>query len=249
MSTSVFISTFLAATIEVIEMVAIVVAVGVTRSWRVALLGASAGLVLLAVLIGVVGTALQGVPLKPVRLVVGALLLAFGTQWLRKGILLVSRDGWATGIGAESVDADVPPGFDWTGFVLSFKGVSLEGLEVAVIVLAFGAASRAIGSAAIGAAASVLIVGALGLASYRLVARIPRRALQLFVGALLTTFGTFWAGEGLSVGWPGGELALVWLGAVYVAAALLLVRVVSAWRRGIAPHVETERPSAAEAAR
>ena len=93
------------------------------------------------------------------------------------------------------------------------------------------------------------IVGALGLASYRLVARIPRRALQLFVGALLTTFGTFWAGEGLSVGWPGGELALVWLGAVYVAAALLLVRVVSAWRRGIAPHVETERPSAAEAAR
>jgi hypothetical protein len=104
MSTSVLVSTFLATTIEVIEMVAIVVAVGVTRSWRVALLGAAAGLVLLAVVVGVLGTALQGVPLKPVRLVVGALLLAFGSQWLRKGILLVSRDGWATGIGEESVD-------------------------------------------------------------------------------------------------------------------------------------------------
>jgi uncharacterized membrane protein len=249
MNVSVLVSTFLAATIEVIEMVAIVVAVGVTRSWRVALLGAFAGLVLLAVLIGALGTALQGVPLKPLRLVVGALLLAFGSQWLRKGVLLVSRDGWATGTGEQRVDEDVPSGFDWQGFVLSFKGVSLEGLEVAVIVVAFGAASRTIGSAAIGAAASVLIVGALGLASYRLVARIPRRALQLFVGAMLVTFGTFWAGEGLSVGWPGAELALVWLGAVYVAAALLLVRAVSAWRRGIAPRLETEGLSPAGASR
>jgi uncharacterized membrane protein len=249
MNVSVLVSTFLAATIEVIEMVAIVVAVGVTRSWRVSLLGAFAGLVLLAVLIGALGTALQGVPLKPLRLVVGALLLAFGSQWLRKGILLVSRDGWATGIGGQSVDEDVPPGFDWTGFVLSFKGVSLEGLEVAVIVVAFGAASHSIGSAAIGATASIVIVGALGLASYRLVARIPRRALQLFVGALLTTFGTFWAVEGLSIDWPGGDLALVWLGAFYVAAALLLVRAVSAWRREIAPRVVPEPPSPARARR
>lgn len=244
MNGSVLLATFLAAAIEVIEMVAIVVAVGVTRSWRAALLGALAGLVLLAVLIGVLGTALQGVPLKPLRLVVGALLLTFGAQWLRKGIFRAARDGWATGIGEEHVDDDIPPGFDWQGFVLSFKGVSLEGLEVAVIVVAFGGASRAIGSAAIGAAAAVVIVGALGLASYRLVARIPRRALQLFVGALLVTFGTFWAGEGLSVDWPGGDLALVWLGAVYVAAALLLVRVVSGWLHERAPHEHVE-PSAA----
>ena len=99
------------------------------------------------------------------------------------------------------------------------------------------------------AAASILIVGALGLASYRLVARIPRRALQLFVGALLTTFGTFWAGEGLSVDWPGGDLALVWLGAFYVVAALVLVQAVSAWRRGIAPHYDIEKPSPAGAGR
>jgi uncharacterized membrane protein len=248
MNVSVFASTFLASTIEVIEMVAIVVAVGVARSWRAALLGALAGLVVLAVLIGVLGTALQGVPRNPIRIVIGALLLAFGSQWLRKGILIVSRDGWRTGIGEEQVeDDDVPSRFDWQGFVLSFKGVSLEGLEVAVIVVAFGAAAHAIGAAAIGAAASVVIVGALGLASYRYVARIPRRALQLFVGALLVTFGTFWAGDGLRVGWPGGELALVWLGAIYVAAALLLMRRVSAWRQRIAPRLEHGRPVPAEA--
>ena len=249
MNATVLVSTFLAASIEVIEMVAIVVAVGVTRSWRVALLGAGAGLVLLAVLIAALGTALQGVELKPLRVVIGALLLAFGTQWLRKGILLVSRDGWDTGIGEQHVDKDVPQGFDWKGFVLSFKGVSLEGLEVAVIVVAFGAASNAVGSAAIGAAASVILIGALGAASYRLVARIPRRALQLFVGAMLVTFGTFWAGEGLSIGWPGEELALVWLAAVYVISALILVRTVSAWRRGISPQLKTEQTASAGAAR
>src|SRR2546426_11658470 len=249
MNVSVFVSTFLAASIEVIEMVAIIVAVGVTRQWRGALAGTLAGLSVLAILIAALGTALQSVPLTPLRLVVGALLLVFGLQWLRKGVLRVSRDGWATGIGEQQVEEDVGDGFDWTGFLLAFRGVSLEGLEVAVIVVAFGAANHAIASAAIGAAASVLLIGALGAASYRLVARIPRRALQLFVGALLTTFGTFWANEGLGAGWPGGDLALLWLGAFYIAAALVLVRVVSYWRRGTLRRLRAQHPLAEGASR
>jgi uncharacterized membrane protein len=244
MNVSVFVSTFLAASIEVIEMVAIIVAVGVTRQWRGALAGTFAGLLVLAVLIAALGTALQGVPLTPVRLVVGALLLVFGLQWLRKGVLRVSREGWATGIGQQQVEEDVGDGFDWTGFILAFRGVSLEGLEIAVIVAAFGAAAHAIASAAVAAAASVLLIGALGLASYRLVARIPRRALQLFVGALLTTFGTFWAGEGLRVDWPGNDFSLLWLGVVYVAAGLVLVGVVSDWRRGRLSRPGAPRPAA-----
>jgi uncharacterized membrane protein len=180
------------------------------------------------------------VPLSPIRVVVGALLLTFGLQWVRKGVLSVARYGWTEGIGERQVEEGVGSGFDWTGFVLAFRGVALEGLEVAVIVVAFGAADHAIGSAAIGAAASVVLVGALGAATYRVVARIPKRALQLFVGALLTTFGTFWAGEGLGADWPGGDLALLWLGAFYIAAALVLVRVVSYWRQ------DTPRLRAAE---
>ena len=242
MNTTVLVSTFLAASIEVIEMVAIVIAVGATRQWRGALAGTLGGLVVLAVLIGGLGTALQQVPLSPIRVVVGALLLTFGLQWVRKGVRIVSRDGWTTGIGEQQVEEGVGDGFDWTGFLLAFRGVSLEGLEVAVIVVAFGAADHAIASAAIGAAASVLLVGALGAASYRLVARIPRRALQLFVGALLTTFGTFWAGEGLGADWPGGDLALLWLGAFYVAAALVLVRVVSYWRQGTPRRLRAAAP-------
>ncbi len=234
MNWGVFVSTFLAASIEVIEMVAIVVAVGVTRSWRAARVGAAGGLVVLAVAIAALGAALQGLSLETLRLVVGALLLAFGSQWYRKGILIVSRDGWASGVGEEDVDDDVPAGFDWTGAFLSFKGVALEGLEVAVIVVAFGAAADSIGAAIVGATVSLVVIGALGVATYRYVAAIPRRALQLFVGAMLTTFGTFWAGDGLGVEWPGGDFALVWLGALYVAAALLLLYIVSGWRGGSA---------------
>ncbi|MGH3782341.1 MAG: hypothetical protein ACRDRO_17415 [Pseudonocardiaceae bacterium] len=114
--------------------------------------------------------------------------------------------------------------------MLSFKGVSLEGMEVAVIVVAFGAAAGAVGSAVVGAAAAIIVLGTLGGLTYRLVARIPRRALQLFVGAMLTTFGTFWAGEGLGVAWPGDQLALLTLGAVYVVAALGLLSRVRHWR-------------------
>jgi uncharacterized membrane protein len=222
------VTTFLAAAIEVIEMVAIVVAVGSTRSWRAALVGAGAGLVVLVALVAAFGTALRGVPLPPIRLVVGALLLVFGLQWLRKGVLRVAAQGWAVGHGEEDVDdSDLPSGrFDWTGFVLSFKGVSLEGLEVAVIVVAIGGASGALGSAVIGAAAAVIVLAAVGAATRRLIARVPRRAMQLFVGALLSAFGTFWAGQGLGVSWPGAELALLWLATLYMSTGVALLSAV-----------------------
>jgi uncharacterized membrane protein len=233
------VTTFFAAAIEVIEMVAIVVGVGSTRSWRAALVGAGGGLVVLAVLVTAVGTALRAVPLAPIRLVVGALLLVFGLQWLRKGVLRIVAGGWSVGQGEEQVDDDdVPSGrFDWTGFVLSFKGVSLEGLEVAVIVLAVGGAAGALGSAVVGAAAAVVVLAAVGAATYRLVARIPRRALQLFVGALLSAFGTFWSTEGLGVRWPGSELSLVWLVALYAAFGIVLVRLVGGWQRAASVEV------------
>lgn len=225
-------SAFLASSIEVLEMVAIVVAVGAARSWRGALLGAAGGLVVLAAVVAGLGPALQQVSLQPLRLVVGALLLVFGLGWLRKGILRVSRDGWLAGMGEEQVDDDGPVDgrFDWTSFVVSFKGVSLEGLEVAVIVVAFGSAAGDLPSAAAGAAGAVAAVGLLGALTHRLVARIPRRALQLVVGAMLTTFGTFWAVEGTGAAWPGGAWALAWLAGAYLAASVGALRLAAGWR-------------------
>jgi uncharacterized membrane protein len=242
---TVLLAAFFATAIEVIEMVAIVVGVGVARSWRASLVGASAGLIVLAALVAGLGTAVRDVPLTPVRLVVGALLLVFGLQWLRKGVLRVAHDGWGVGHTAPDFDSadSGQRGFDWTGFVLSFKGVSLEGLEVAVIIVAFGAAAGAVGSAVMGAVAAVIVLGAVGGLTYRLIARIPRRALQLFVGAMLTTFGTFWAGEGLGVAWPGDQWALLAFGAVYVVAALGLLRWVRHWRRDTKQRTAQQRPA------
>jgi uncharacterized membrane protein len=115
------------------------------------------------------------------------------------------------------------PGMDWTAWFLSFKGVVLEGLEVAFIVVTFGAGANHLLGAAIGGVAAVIIVGGIGLALHQSVRRIPRSLLQLIVGILLTTFGTFWAIEGLGVEWPGGDAAIPGLLILYVATALTYI--------------------------
>jgi uncharacterized membrane protein len=224
---SVFITTFLAAAVEVIEMVIIVVGVGSIRGWRSTWLGAAAGLGVLAVVVLALGTALRLVPIGALRLLVGSLLLVFGLQWLRKGIRRVSANG-LRGMGARSAPAeDIPAtGVDWTAFVLSFKGVLLEGLEIALIVVSFGAAAQAFPSAVLGAAAALVVISGAGLLARGLVQRIPRSALQLLVGTLLSSFGTFWAVEGLGVAWPGADAAIVALVAWYaLAAAWYITRV------------------------
>jgi uncharacterized membrane protein len=217
---AVFATTFLASAVEVIEMVIIVVGVGAARGWRSTLLGAAAGLAVLAVLILALGTALTLVPINVLRLVVGSLLFVFGLQWLRKGIHRVSANGFR-GMGARSAtDTDIPShGMDWTAWLLSFKGVVLEGLEVAVIAVTFGAAARAFPTAVLAAVAAFVVIGGAGLLARRAVERIPRSALQLVVGTLLSAFGTFWAVEGLGVAWPGADLAVIALVGWYVLAA------------------------------
>jgi uncharacterized membrane protein len=233
---SVFVTTFLAACVEVIEMVIIVVGVGSVRGWRSTWLGAGAGLAVLAVLVLAFGTALTAVPIGVLRLVVGSLLLVFGLQWLRKGILRVSANG-LRGMGERSASAEGVPavGVDWTAFVLSFKGVLLEGLEVAFIVVAFGLTAQALPTAILGAAAAFVVVAGAGLLARRVVQRIPRSALQLLVGTLLTSFGTFWAVQGLGVAWPGDEAAILALVGWYALAATVYIGLLRQHARSLVP--------------
>src|SRR5690349_9310258 len=85
-----FLTTFLASAVEMVEALTIVLAVGLTRGWRSALIGVGAALAALAVLVGALGPAISDVPIDDLRLVIGALLLIFGLQWLRKAILRAS---------------------------------------------------------------------------------------------------------------------------------------------------------------
>ena len=217
----VLITTFLASAVEAIEMVTIVVGVGASRGWRSTLLGAASGFAVLAVLVIGLGAALARIPIGGLRIVVGGLLLVFGLQWLTKGVRRVAARGLAGLQMSEPRDlAHDGPGIDWTAFVLAFKGVVLEGLEVAFIVVSFGLNASQLGLAVIGGVAAVVAIGGVGLAVHPAVSRIPRSLLQLIVGLMLTTFGTFWSLEGLGVSWPGGDVAIPGLlGAYGVTAA------------------------------
>ena len=223
---AVLITTFLASAVEAIEMVTIVVGVGATRGWRSTIIGAASGFGVLAVIVVILGAALSVVPVGPLRLVIGALLLVFGLQWFRKGIMRVAARGLA-GIGGSDPHGDGElwsrPDMDWTAWFLAFKGVVLEGLEVAIIVVSFGAGANQLGGAVIGGVGAIIIVGGIGLLLHRSVRRIPRSLLQLIVGVLLTTFGTFWALEGLGVEWPGGDASIPGLLVLYVATALFYI--------------------------
>jgi uncharacterized membrane protein len=221
----VLLTTFLASAVEAIEMVTIVVGVGATRGWRSTLIGTAAGFVVLAVVVIVLGAALSLIPIGVLRLVVGTLLLIFGLQWFRKGVMRVAARGWA-GVGEahyEEHGQSPSTGMDWTAFVLAFKGVVLEGLEVAFIVVTFGANANQLPTAVIGGVGAVVVIGGIGLLTHRIVSRIPRSVLQLVVGLLLTTFGTFWAIEGLGVEWPASDGAIIGLLFWYSMAALAYI--------------------------
>src|SRR5713226_6228828 len=217
----VLVTTFLASAVEAIEMVTIVLGVGATRGWRATIVGAVAGFGVLAIIVVVAGLALSRVPIGPLRLIVGALLLVFGLQWFRKGVIRVAAHGLA---GFRLAATDEPlewtgPGLDWTAFVLAFKAVVLEGLEVAFIVVSFGASYGQLGIAIVGGVAAVVVIGGIGVALQRIVTRIPRSLLQLVVGIMLTTFGTFWALEGLGIEWPGSDGAILGLLVLYALTA------------------------------
>jgi uncharacterized membrane protein len=220
----VLLTTFLASSVEAIEMVTIVVGVGVTRGWRSTLAGAASAFVVLAAIVAVLGVALTAIPIEPLRALVGTLLLLFGLQWFRKGIVRVAAQGLAGYHRRETDDEDVASaGIDWTAFVLSFKGVLLEGLEVALIVVSFGATAGQLGPAIAAGSAAVAVIGGIGVAVNPWVSRIPRSLLQLVVGTMLTSFGTFWALEGLGVSWPQGDPDIALLILFYGLAALAFI--------------------------
>lgn len=228
-----FIAAFLASLVEFVEALTIVLAVGATRGWRPALLGAAAGATLLILLVLLLGPALMFIPIAVLQLFVGTLLLLFGMRWLRKAML---RSGGIIALHDEALIYDeetrqlrvagavAVAGVDVIGFITTFKAVILEGLEVVFIVIAIGAGGGMMVPASLGAAVALALVVALGLVVHRPLARVPENAMKFTVGILITTFGMFWIGEGLGFAWPGAEWSLLWLVLVLLAVSLITVR-------------------------
>jgi uncharacterized membrane protein len=217
------VSVFLACTVEAVEALTIVLAVGTTRNWRSALYGVGAGVVALAVVVAALGPAVGSIPIGALRVAVGGLLLVFGLQWLRKAVLraaglkglhdeeaIFAREAElarSAGPGAAPDSASI----DGYAFTIAFKGVLLEGLEVAFIVLTFGTNQHDVGLAAAAAAVAVIVVVAAGVAVRAPLARVPENTMKFVVGVLLSSFGTFWLAEGTGAHWPGGDASLLGL--------------------------------------
>ncbi len=236
-----FLSTFLASGVEMVEALTIVLAAALSRGWRSSLTGAGVATLALAIVVAALGPALTKIPINDLRFVIGALLLLFGLQWLRKAILRASGfkalhdedEIFARELReAESAPTDIRAGVDWYGFTLSFKGVFLEGLEVAFIVLTFGSSQGSIPLAAAGAAAALVIVAAIGFVAKAPLSRVPENTIKFAVGVMLTTFGIFWSVEGAGADWPGGDAAVLYVLAFVIVLSAAFVQLL---RRRLEP--------------
>jgi uncharacterized membrane protein len=226
-----FVAVFGASAVESVEAVTIVLAAGITRGWRSAWTGVATALLVLAAIVAALGPALTALPINVLRLVVGGLLLVFGLQWLRKAIL---RAGGITALhDEEAIFAEEVAelraagaeraGIDPFGFTVSFKGVLLEGLEVAFIVITFGSNQHNVALAVLAALAAVVIVVLAGAAAHAPLSRVPENTLKYVVGVMLTSFGIFWGTEGAGGSWPAGDAAIPAIIAFTLASSLGLV--------------------------
>lgn len=220
---------FMASLVEFVEALTIVLAVVATRGWRVALAGAAAALAALAAMLAALGPTLLRLPLAPMQFVVGLLTLLFGMRWLIKaclraaGVLAPSDEAARYARHADALQAAGRKGrlarHDLEGFLVSFQGVAIEGLEVVFIVLAVGTAGLTPGLAFLAAVAALLVVVAAGGILHRPLTRLPENTLKLVVAVTLCALGTCWTGEGMGLDWPGDDGAVLWLAACFLALA------------------------------
>jgi len=221
---------FLASFVEVVEAFTIILAAGLTRGWRPAIIGTVLALVLLLVLVLVFGPLLALIPIHIVQFTVGVLLVLFGMRWLRKAILrtlgviaLHDEEKAFAKETAELARQAADRRADYIAGLAAFKAVVLEGIEVIFIVIAVGTARGLTLYAGLGALAAVLVVMAIGAVVHRPLSRVPENTLKFVVGLMLTSFGIFWTGEGLAAEWPGADLALLAIFAIMAVAAFAIV--------------------------
>jgi len=232
---------FIASAVEFVEATTIVLAVGITRGWRAPLVGTALAALTLAVIVATLGVALVTVVPEHLLLgLVGTLLLLFGLRWLRKAVLrfagivaLHDEDEiYRKEVAELRAQGLKKTEWDWVGTIVAYKAVLLEGIEVAFIVIAFGAKGvAAMNAAIVGAIAAGVIVTALAAALRHPLTAVPENWMKFGVGAMLSAFGVFWFGEGIGAEWPGDAASIPLILASFLAASWLAARML----RGLLP--------------
>lgn len=229
---------FLACAVEMIEALTIVVAVGTTKGWRSAFEGTAVALLSLVALVAIFGPTLVKIPLSGLRLVVGGVLLVFGLQWWRKAILRM------VGLKAKHDEDEIfretvaelqqTSGRDNAGFVMAFKGVFLEGLEVVITVVTLGVSSKRLALASIVAGGALVLVAVVGVIVAKQLSNAPENAMKMTVGIMLVSYGTFWSGEGLGIRWPGNDVMLLCFVVIYALVTFVARTALRPRPRGVA---------------
>jgi uncharacterized membrane protein len=219
---------FLAAAVEWVEAFTIVLAVALTIGWRRATGAAAAALALIAILIAVTGAGLAAAQadIDRIRAAIGVFLLLFGLRWYVKAIRRYAGRTALHDEGSEfaATREQLAQAESRAAWVVAFKGVLLEGLEVWLLVVALGH-TLSYAAAAGSALAALLAVIGLGLALQAPLTRVPENTLKFLVACAILSFGSFWGLGGIvgeQAAWPLGDVTLLLLFAAYAVAGRLI---------------------------
>ena len=213
MNIGILLAAFVGAGIEFVETAAIAYALARAGFRREAISGTAAGLFMVAIASLLVGSSLRFIPLRPLQIAIGLLLLWFGGGWVRKAIKRQAahqRPGWVSDpLGKIGANSALQAKFSKLNFIVMTKSAALEGLEAAIVVVTLGLASTAWVEAVIGAGVALLATVGIVAILHGHLKQIPEVLIKLGAGILLVSFGIFWLGEGAGVNWPGGDLVLL----------------------------------------
>ena len=109
----------------------------------------------------------------------------------------------------------------WFGFISAFLASAVEVVEAVTIVLAAGV-TRGWRSTWLGVVAAIVVI-TVAAAVHAPLSKVPENTLKFAVGIMLTGFGTFWAGKGVGLRWPGEDLAILGLIAFYALVSGVII--------------------------
>ena len=229
-------ASFLGTSVEFIEALTIVLAVGTIRGWKSSLSGAAAAIIILTILVVGIGAPLvQVVHIFWVQLIVGLFMLLFGIRWLRKAILRYSglkaihdeAESYQKELDRQRNAGQIGKGIDSFGFMTSLSITFLEGMEAIFIVITLGTSSTAAGlmqNTILGGIAAVVVVLLAGILLRQPLTKIPENTMKFIVGVMLTSFGAFWVGEAFGVDWPQADLSIIYMSAILLLFSWAMVR-------------------------
>jgi len=239
MNVGIFIAALGGASVEFFETAAIAYAIARSGYRREAISGTIAGIIVVGLASAIFGTGLQYIPIRPLQIAIGLVLLWFGWGWYKKSILRQAkgkRAGWindpleSEGITLENHHQS----FSRINFVIMAKSSAIEALEVALVVVTLGLASSAWTEALSGAILALLLTVGIVAVLHGYLLKVPDVLLKLSAGVMLLAYGTFWLGEGLGLAWPGNDFALLGLVGFYGLASLFAIRLLhSKYSRGV----------------